>query len=132
MIQTKIELRFADFDMAGHVHNAAYLHFFESARIHFFRSELKPDWDWKKYGFILKKNTIEYHAPTFIHDNITAEVNCIHIGESSFTLHYLISDAQKTIKATGESVIVCYDYMSNQKIPIPDAILALLKKHLKS
>lgn len=55
MISTTIQLRFSDFDMGGHVHNAAYLNYFESARIGFFLSDLSEDWDWKKEGLIIKK-----------------------------------------------------------------------------
>ena len=55
MLSTKIQIRFADCDLAGHVHNAAYLHYFEQARMHFFVAQLGDGWDWKKTGFILKK-----------------------------------------------------------------------------
>ena len=40
MIAAEIQIRFGDCDIAGHVHNAAYLHYFESARIQFFVTEL--------------------------------------------------------------------------------------------
>jgi acyl-CoA thioester hydrolase len=55
MISTAIQVRFADCDMAGHIHNAAYLHYFETGRIMFFVSDLGENWDWRKEGLILKR-----------------------------------------------------------------------------
>tara|TARA_B110000037_G_scaffold222406_1_gene297144 strand:- start:72538 stop:72933 length:396 start_codon:yes stop_codon:yes gene_type:complete len=129
MISTKIQLRFSDFDMGGHVHNAAYLNYFESARIGFFMKELGNDWDWKKDGLILKKNTIEYNIPTFIEDEIRVEVSCNHIGSKSFTLTYSVLDGKKNLKAYGESIVVSFDYSTNKTIAIPKKILTVLEAH---
>jgi acyl-CoA thioester hydrolase len=129
MISTKIQLRFADVDMGGHVHNAAYLHYFESARIQFFIGTLSPAWDWKKNGFIVKKNTIEYHAPVYLTDQIQVDVKCIHIGEKSFTLSYEVFDQNNLKKTYGESVIVCFDYTQNKTIAIPSEVKAILEQH---
>lgn len=129
MISTEIQIRFADVDMGGHVHNAAYLHYFESARIGFFVGGLGTNWDWKKFGFIVKKNTIEYHVPVYLTDQIKVEVNCIHIGEKSFTLSYHVFDQKKVLKTYGESVIVCLDYHQNKTISIPAEVKQILLTH---
>jgi acyl-CoA thioester hydrolase len=129
MISTKIQLRFADVDMGGHVHNAAYLHYFESARIQFFMSGLDPNWDWKKNGFIVKKNTIEYHAPVYLTDQVRVEVNCTHIGDKSFTLSYDVFDQNNLKKTYGESIIVCLDYIQNKTISIPKEVKSILEQH---
>ncbi len=130
MISTRIQLRFSDFDMGGHVHNAAYLRYFESARIGFFLSEFGKDWDWKKDGLIIKKNTIEYHIPTFIEDEIRVDVSCNHIGSKSFTLTYSVLDGNNNLKAYGESVVVCFDYKTQQTITIPERMKTILTQHL--
>ena len=130
MISTPIQLRFSDFDMGGHVHNAAYLNYFESARIGFFLAGFGPDWNWKKDGLIIKKNTIEYHIPTFIEDKIHVEVACNYIGSKSFTLTYSVLDENQKLKAYGESVIVCFDYTLQQTVTIPPKMRALLEKQL--
>lgn len=130
MISTPIQLRYSDFDMGGHVHNAAYLNYFESARIGFFLSGFGEDWDWKKNGLIIKKNTIEYHIPTFIEEKIRVEVSCNHIGSKSFTLTYSVLDSKNNLKAYGESVVVCFDYKAQQTISIPDKMKAVLTEHL--
>lgn len=129
MIATPIQIRYADCDMGGHVHNAAYLHYFESARMTFFVSDLGTDWDWKKFGFILKKNTIEYHVPVYLTDQIIIEVTCVHIGEKSFTLSYEVKDQHNVLKTYGESVVVCLDYTAGKTIPVPEKVREVLNKH---
>ena len=129
MISTPIQIRFADCDMASHVHNATYLHYFEQARMNFFVSELKDEWDWKRTGFILKKNIVEYHSPTQLEDAIHVETYCSHIGNKSFTLSYSVRDSKGNLKASGESIVVCFDYLSNNTIEIPETLLGILQKH---
>ena len=130
MISTRIQLRFSDCDMGGHVHNAAYLNYFESARIGFFIATIGQDWDWKKHGLIIKKNVIEYHIPTFIEDEIHVEVTCTAIGTKSFTLAYAVKDSKDNLKANGESVVVSFDYAQNRTIEIPEIMRKGLDLHL--
>ena len=130
MVSTDIQIRFGDCDMAGHVHNAAYLHYFETARISFFVSELGIEWDWKKNGLILKKSVIEYHSPVYLEDQIKIDVSTIDIGSKSFTLSYSVFDSNNVLKAYGESVIVCYDYNEMKTIEIPHMIRTMLTGHM--
>ncbi len=131
MISLKIQIRFGDCDLAGHVHNAAYLHYFESARINFFVSELGEEWDWKRNGLILKKNSVDYKIPTQLSDKIEVEVRTTQIGIKSFTFSYSVLDENNREKAYGESVIVCFDYEKEESIPIPEKLRTALKKHLE-
>jgi acyl-CoA thioester hydrolase len=117
--------------MAGHVHNAAYLHYFESARMHFLLTGLGKDWNWKKDGVILKKNTVEYIQPVYLTDELSIEVQASHIGSKSFTLHYSVLNQAGKEMAKGESVLVCFDYSVNQSVPIPDKVRLHLEKHLQ-
>jgi acyl-CoA thioester hydrolase len=132
VISTLIQVRFADIDLAGHVHNAAYLHYFESARMGFFVETLGKGWDWKKNGFVLKKNLVEYEQPVYLTDRITVEVCTAHIGEKSFTLAYLVKDQHGVLKTKGESVIVCFDFTEGKTIAIPEEVKTILAGHLQS
>ncbi|WP_066757564.1 acyl-CoA thioesterase [Crocinitomix algicola] len=130
MITTPVQLRFSDFDMGGHVHNAMYLNYFEVGRVGFFTTTLGKKWNYKKDGLIVKKNVIEYHIPIFIEDEIKVEVGCSHIGNTSFTLTYKVIDHAGRIKAAGESVIVSFDYNLNQTTKISKKMRDVLEAHL--
>jgi acyl-CoA thioester hydrolase len=64
----KIQVRFSDCDMMGHVNNAVYLSYFEMARIYYFGILLAKDRDWKKEGVLLRKNEVEYLKPVLLHE----------------------------------------------------------------
>jgi acyl-CoA thioester hydrolase len=127
MISTPIQIRFSDCDMLQHVNNAIYLQYFETARINFFNTEL-PNWDWKGQGIILLKNTVEYKIPLFLTDTCNIEVQCTHIGNKSFTLSYQVK-VKDSIKSIGESVLVCFNFVKNKTITLPEDLEKVLKKH---
>jgi len=132
MISCPIQIRFADCDMAGHVHNAAYLHYFETARMHFLMAGLGNEWNWKKDGLILKKNTIEYNQPVFLMDALTINVHTTKIGNKSFTLYYSVRNQNGIEMANGDSVLVCFDYSLNKSVTIPNQVRLHLQNHIQA
>lgn len=118
-----IQVRFADVDMARHVHNAVYLHWFEAARMKFLEQVVPADNDWNKLGLILARNEVDYRMPVRLHDTIEAEAWCSAVGTKSFDLSYRIhrigGDAPG-ICAEGRSVMVCFAYTVQRTIAIPE------------
>lgn len=109
MIQpAKIQVRFTDLDVLGHVNNNIYISYFEMARIHYFAQLLGTDWDWKVNTVVLAKNEVEYIKPVLLHDTPEISVFCDHIGTKSFTLSYELK-VNGIIFAKGKSVMVAYD-----------------------
>jgi acyl-CoA thioester hydrolase len=132
MISIPLQVRFSDCDIAGHIHNAIYLNYFEVGRMHFLVNQLGREWDWKKYGIILKKNEVLYHIPGQLEDQLTIHVGCSHIGNKSFTLTYQITDEKGRLIAEGSSVLVCFDYTVQSVTRVHDTFLPILKKHLST
>lgn len=114
----QLSVRFSDCDMMQHVNNAVYLNYFEEARIHYFRSLLGNDWDWKKNGILLRKNELEYLRPVLLHEPVTITVFLKHLGDKSFTLAYEVK-VHGDLRTTGTSVLVCYDSINKCSISIP-------------
>jgi acyl-CoA thioester hydrolase len=116
-------VRFADVDMARHVHNAVYLHWFEAVRMKFLEQVVPADNDWSKLGLILARNEVDYRMPVRLHDTIEAEAWCSAVGSKSFDLSYRIhrtSGDAPGICAEGRSVMVCFDYTVQRTIAIPE------------
>ena len=53
MIETKIQMRFADVDMLGHVNNVNQQHYFDLGKSDFFRRVLGMKPVWKSEGLIM-------------------------------------------------------------------------------
>ena len=119
--RTKIEIRFSDIDMAGHVHNGKYLCFFEQGRMDFLSKLTGQNWNWRKKGLILGRNEVDYLVPIFLKDEVYVNTTCDHVGNKSFTLSYQvvkIIDNKEIICTQGRSILICMDYEINDSVPI--------------
>lgn len=118
---TKIQVRFHDIDMAGHVHNGIYLSYFEQGRLDFFKQLAGENWDWKKHGLILGRNEIDYIKPVKLHYEIFVRTVCDHVGTKSFALSYELYreiNGEEVIYTKGRSILVCIDYHTEQTVPV--------------
>lgn len=123
----KIQVRFSDLDVFGHVTNSVYLSYFEQARVHYFTHLLGKKWDWIENGVLLVKNTVEYHLPIFLTEQPTVEVSTEKIGTKSFTLNYRIFVGD-SLKTTGQSTLVCFNAKKQESQPIPDKLRLTLEQ----
>lgn len=120
----KIEVRFADLDVMGHVNNAIFLNYFEQGRMSFFRQRIGDSWDWNKYGIIVARNEIDYLTPVLLHDEVYVTAEYGTFGNKSFQMSmlvYKLEDGQKVGCARGLVTVVCFDYQQKKTIPVPEA-----------
>ncbi|MCU0398445.1 MAG: acyl-CoA thioesterase [Cyclobacteriaceae bacterium] len=119
-----IQIRFKDIDKMGHVNNANYLTYIETARIKYFEDAVGDNKKWShQVGIILARTEIDYKAPVFLHDSINVYTRCSRIGTKSLTLEWSIvrdKNGEEQITAQGLSVLVCYDYVHEKTIALPD------------
>ena len=98
--KTIIQIRFADIDSLGHVNNANYLTYMESARIKYFVEVVGEKVDWTKNGIILAKATIDFKAPVELADQeVTVYTWCSNMGTKSFELSYSIVNSKNNTVA---------------------------------
>ena len=114
----KIQVRFSDIDVMGHVNNAVYLSYFEMARVVLFSRLMGENWDWKKDGVILRKNEIDYIKPVLLNEEPEIFIFCKKIGNKSFVLEYDLK-VDNEIRATGSSLLVAFDSEMNITKEVP-------------
>ena len=127
----KIQIRFSDCDMMGHVNNAVYLSYIEMARIHYFTHLFGPDRDWKKNGILVRKNEIEYIRPVLFRDNATIKAFITHIGNSSFVMAYELH-VNNEIYTKAQSVLVYFNGVTQKSTSIPQEFKVQLEKLYES
>ena len=128
MEPAKIQVRFSDLDLMGHVNNSVYLSYFEMARVHFFAKILGLEWDWDTQGIILVRNEIDYIKPILLHDKPKVFISVEEIGNKSFTLSYKIKVEEKLV-TTGKSVMVSYNSVVSKSTLIPKKMREALLKN---
>jgi acyl-CoA thioester hydrolase len=125
--KTRIQIRFKDIDKMGHVNNANYMTYFELARVEYFNElasakDLKIDWTGEE-SVILAKIEMEYKQPILLEDNIFVYTWVSRMGSKSFDMSCsivrLVNDKEVEV-AKGLAVIVCFNYLANQSILVPE------------
>jgi acyl-CoA thioester hydrolase len=121
-----IEVRFRDLDALGHVNNAVYLTYLESARIAYWlhvtgRSDLAA------LDMILARIEVDYRSPVAFGERLEVGVRCASLGRSSFVMEFRILEAgSRRLVAEGRKVLVHYNYAAKRSQPLPDALRARL------
>jgi acyl-CoA thioester hydrolase len=111
-------VRFRDLDPMGHVNNAVFLTYLESARVAFLRHlGAAPTLD--DMGIIVARAEIDFRAPVRLGDEVEVSVRASRFGSKSFDLeHELRVDGN--VVAEAKTVLVSYDYSKREPVPIPD------------
>jgi acyl-CoA thioester hydrolase len=123
----KIQVRFADLDVLGHVNNTVYFSYFEMTRVHYFQELLGKQWDWKKFGVVLVRNEIDYKRSVLLYDEPEIYMFTEFVGSKSFGLRYELM-VNGECYAMGKSVMVCFDANAQATIPVPDTMRSSLQK----
>lgn len=122
----EVRVEWRDLDAAGHVNNAVYLSYMESARVAAY-FVLTGGSRAEDLDIILARTTIDFRSAATLGETLLVELRPGRVGASSFALSYAIREkATGRLVAEGESVQVCYDYARAAKKPVPDALRARL------
>ena len=116
------EIRFADIDSYGIVHNANYLIYFEQSRIELF-NKISDGWDSKKHGVLVARQEVDYKHPVKLKDVLEIETWIEKLGEKSLTVAYnahIIKADSKILAASSRTVIVCFDLDTGSTTLIPE------------
>ena len=116
-----ITVRYADLDPQGHVNNAIYLTYLESARLGYYEKVRI----WKmdsgmKTGFMVAHNEINYLASITFGQSLRVGLRVARLGTKSLTFEFRMETAPEYKEmANGKSVMVAYDNDAGRSIPIP-------------
>jgi acyl-CoA thioester hydrolase len=109
-------VRFRDLDGMGHVNNAVFFTYMESARIAFLSSlgaGVNP-----QHSLILARTEADFRSPISFGEDVEVGVRTSRVGTKSFELEYEIR-ADGRVAAEGKSVLVGYDYERGASVEFP-------------
>ena len=123
MIHLDVPVAWGEQDLFGHVNNIVYFRYFESVRMHYLEriGTLRSHRE-HGIGVILASTTCDFKKPVEWPQQLRILAGTTHIGNTSFTMAYRITDEAGVIVAEGTSVQVMYDYNAGQKVSIPAAV----------
>jgi acyl-CoA thioester hydrolase len=113
------DVEFRDIDAFGHVNNAVYLTYFETARTLFW-FDLSGGRNARDIGFIVARAEIDFRLQI----ELEAIEICLRVGEirrTSFeTLYELRKNNGNDVAAHGKVVVVLFDWARQSKVEIDD------------
>lgn len=110
---------FRDVDVLGHVNNAVYATYFETARVNYM--DEVGDREVSPIGIILAEITITYKSPAFRKETLVIGSRVTEMRNSSFIMEGRIEEKETgRLVATSRAVLVHYDYQENRPTPMPD------------
>ncbi|MGI0084219.1 MAG: acyl-CoA thioesterase [Nitrososphaerales archaeon] len=126
--EIKFRVPFGDVDMMGHVNNARYLTYFETARTEHMLAAFGRR-DPREMSVIIAHVEVDYKSPAKWNDELTVKIRPSALGTKSWTYEYEVTSENRLI-AEGKSVQVAYDYKSGTAVALPVSIRALLLKQI--
>lgn len=130
--ETEIKVVFRDLDAMGHVNNATFFTYMETARTEYYFAR-SGSRDLTDLEFILARACCDFRSPANIGEVLVIRTWPMRIGTSSFTFRYEMREKSSgRLVAEGESVQVAYDYKFRKTVPLPEAFRKALEKDLIS
>jgi acyl-CoA thioester hydrolase len=109
-----IEVRFSDLDAMGHVNNAVVVSYMEQARYQWWRSFLGGR-KFQEEGFLIARAEVDYRMPILLGDEVSVELHCTRVGNSSFELSYRITKGLGgELFVEGKTVQVMLDFATQR------------------
>lgn len=119
---TPVQVMFFDTDVAGVVHNIAYLRFVETTRT-LLAVKLGLEWKWmeeKSIFPVILKTEIDYHAPARLGDLLEVQV---HLGEATgvrFWCHFKITRSHdETTIVSGKQALAFVKVPEGKPLRLP-------------
>ncbi|MCB0769051.1 MAG: acyl-CoA thioesterase [Flavobacteriales bacterium] len=128
VLDLELPVAWGEQDAFGHLNNVVYFRYFENVRMHFLqRIGVLRSHDEDGIGVILAHTACDFERPVVWPARLRISTGCTAVGNTSFTLTYLIQDEAGNTVATGTSVQVMYDYTHHRKVPVPKAVRQAIK-----
>ncbi|MGE0353535.1 MAG: acyl-CoA thioesterase [Gemmatimonadales bacterium] len=123
-VSLSIPVQWGEMDAYGHVNNAVFFRYFESARIAYLeRSGFARSMERERIGAILHSTFCRFRAPLRYPDVVEVGGRCSKLEDDRFTMEYLVvSRNHDAVAAEGWGVIVSFDYAAGKKTAIPGAV----------
>lgn len=128
-VTVTLPIQWGDMDALGHVNNACYFTWFESARIALFERVGLEATGAPSEGPILARTHCEFLAPLHWPGEIVVGTGITRLGTKSFTMLYELArtDTPDRLAARGEGVIVMLDYRRGETVPISEGLRGRLE-----
>jgi acyl-CoA thioester hydrolase len=112
---------FSDTDAQGIVYYGRYLPYFDSARVEYHRHLELLATEPSEHEFVMRANTIEYHAPARFDDLIEVFIRVSRIGRTSATYELAAYREDDVLMVTATQTLVLVDLDERRACAVPES-----------
>ncbi len=132
-VWVKIQMRFCDTDMMGHINNVSMIAFLETARVQYMNRlrdvAVNRNINTNVFSVILAEITCVYKNQLFLHDDLEIGIRIPFFMRKSFPFDYIViaknrKDSSRVI-AFAQSIQVMFDYFDNKSLEVPREFIEL-------
>ncbi|WP_409199379.1 acyl-CoA thioesterase [Methanobrevibacter sp. DSM 116169] len=130
MFKKIVEPSFGDTDGLKHVNNNVIGKWFELGRNDLFRF-FTPDLnlDYENWKLIMLRTEYDFLGQIYYGEKVEIRTYVYKVGNSSFTTYHEAYQNDE-LKAKGKSIVVHYNFIKQESVPIPNDIKEKLNEHL--
>jgi len=123
-----ITTRWMDNDVFGHVNNATYYSFFDTAITHFLVQHSILNWSGADHMLMVAESSCRYYSEIAFPDRVTAGLRVARLGSSSIRHEVgVFRENADAAAAEGYFVHVCVNAATRRPVPIPDSWRRILE-----
>lgn len=126
---TPIQKRFSDVDSFMHVNNIWQQSYFDLAKTEFYQKVLGILGVFDKLRIITASTHTDYIGQVRLTDDIVVTTDVSRLGNKSMTLHQRIMSGDRCLTESS-SVMVAFDFETQQTVALPDAWRQSLAEYL--
>jgi acyl-CoA thioester hydrolase len=112
------DVAFRDLDGLGHVNNAVYLSYVESARLAYMQEVLGP-LELEELGIVADVK-ISFRSPAALGETLEVGHRVSRVGETSLLFDFEVRGGDGRLVAEGSTVHVAFDYGVRRPVPVPE------------
>lgn len=128
--EEKIQIRFNDVDLLGHVNNAIQLNYYDYGKLKYFDSLKKEKIDWSEAELVIVNLNIDFFIPIFMDDEILVRTKIHEVGNKSVKLVQVLYDQKSgMVKSMCHAVMCGFDTKTNTSVVISDEWRSLIKSY---
>jgi len=122
-------VHWGELDSLGHVNNARYFTWFESARMELFQRVGLEFTGTPRVGPILAHTSCDFLAPVRFPAEVTVGTRIASLGRTSFVMEFgvCLNEEPGRLVARGRGVVVLIDYSSGEKVAMPQSLRSELE-----
>ncbi len=127
--RTTIDIRFRDIDALGHVNNAVYLTYFETARIAYLSTVYGRPLSSLDLSLVVAEAHCRYRSPAVFGERLVVEVAMVGLRSRAFELSYRVSvEGDGRLVAEGSTVQVAFNSSTKRVAMLDPTLAAALKR----